>query len=221
MQVTEVVRPYRGVSAEVRRGDRRERLLEACLDVVAAVGVNDTTVDAICAQAGLSKRYFYESFPDREAALVAALDLVFDAVRAAIAGVLAEGAPTDRVSRTVSVLVKTLAADERAARLYIEAPRHPALEERRIAAFDEFTQLLVQYVLDLDGDDPAARAATLLVVAGTTEVLSRWLAGDIDLDEDELVQTISGVGLAVAQSFAQSFPRAAQAAKKARRKPAR
>ena len=194
------------MSAAVRRSDRLERLLEACLDVVASVGVTDTTVEAICARAGLSKRYFYESFADREALLVAALDLVFDAVRTAISGALTDGDPAERVNRTVTVLVRTLSADERAARLYIEAPRHPALEERRIAAFDEFTQLLVQYVLDVDADDPVARAATLLVVAGTTEVLSRWLAGDIALDEDALVRTISEVGLSVAQSFPRRKP---------------
>ena len=210
--MTELVRPYRGVSAETRRTQRRTRLIEACLDVVAAVGVAETTAEAVCARAGLSKRYFYESFADREALLIAVLDEVFTSVRTAIAGALTadRAEPAARIQRTVRALVRTLSADQRAARLYIEAPRHPALELRRIAAFDEFTQLLVEHVLDLDPKDPQARAATLLVVAGTTEVLSRWLAHDLALDEDTLVQTISDVGLAVAQSFPRPTPRRAR-----------
>ncbi len=199
MQVTELVRPYRGVSAEDRRARRREQLLEACLDAVAASGVADTTAEAICGRAGLSKRYFYESFADREAVLVAALDRLFEAVRTAINTALAgtTGRAADRIERTVSALVAAISADPRAARLYVEAPRHRALEQRRALAFDEFTQLLVERVLDVDPHDARARTAALLVVAGTTEVLGRWLAGDVPLGEAEFVQTIAGIGLAL------------------------
>ena len=198
--MTEVVRPYRGVAAETRRAERRERLLEACLEVVGEVGVSDATAEAIAAQAGLSKRYFYESFPDREGVLVAALDRVFGAVGAAIIVDL-ESAGDDvpqRATRTVEALVRTLSADRRAARLYVESPQHPALEARRIRAFDDFSQLITLQVLRLDAADTRARLATLFIVAGTTEVLSRWLAGTLELDEDELVHEIAAIGLAAA-----------------------
>jgi AcrR family transcriptional regulator len=202
VRVTELVRPYRGVSAEERRARRREQLLEACLDVVAATGVADTTAEAICARAGLSKRYFYESFADREGVLVAALDRLFEHVRSAITTELAgaTGSAADRIERTVSALVAAISADPRSARLYVEAPRYPALEQRRALAFDEFTQLLIERVLDADPDDPRARIAALLVVAGTTEVLARWLAGDVALAEPEFVQTVAAIGLALAST---------------------
>ncbi|MGN6609235.1 MAG: TetR/AcrR family transcriptional regulator [Jatrophihabitans sp.] len=196
--MSEVVRPYRGVSADARRADRRARLLEAGREQVGAVGVTAVTVDAVCARAGLSKRYFYEAFPDRDALLVAVLEEVLDSVRAAIVAVLD---PRDRVEtrieRTVATLVSALTADPRAARLFLEAPRLSSLETRRIAEFDVFTDLLVRHVLDLDGHDPAARTATLLIVAGTTEVVSRWLAGDLDIDRTGLVAAVVAVGRAV------------------------
>jgi hypothetical protein len=120
-------------------------------------------------------------------------------VRAAITAELAgdAGSSAARIARTVAALVASISADARAARLYVEAPRHPALEQRRALAFDEFTQLLVERVLDGDPDDPRARTAALLVVAGTTEVLGRWLAGDVALSEAEFVQTVTGIGLAL------------------------
>jgi AcrR family transcriptional regulator len=202
--MTDVVRPYRGISAETRRATRRAQLLEACLDVVGTVGVADTTAEAVCARAGLSKRYFYESFADRDAVLVAALDAVFVKVRAAITAKLA-AAPASvgaRVGRTVTALVDTLSADSRAARLYIEAGHQPALEQRRVDAYDLFAQLLVQQVLQLDDpDDPAARAAALLIVAGTTEVLARWLSGDLPITEDALVAVITDIGRSAATSL--------------------
>lgn len=197
--MTEVVRPYRGVAAETRRADRRAKLLDACLDVVGTVGVADATAEAIAARAGLSKRYFYESFPDREGALVAALDGVFESVRAAVvADLSAVGADVrERSSRTVGALVRTMSADRRAARLYVEAPQHPALEARRIVAYDDFAQLLLERVLPGDPGDVRARMAALFIVSGTTEVLSRWLAGDVDLTEPELVEAIAAIGVSV------------------------
>lgn len=175
-------------------------MLEACLNVVGEAGVADTTAEAVATRAGLSKRYFYESFPDREAALVAALDQVFSAVRAAIVENLATAADDiqDRATRTVTALVRTLSADRRAARLYVEAARHPALEARRNTAFDEFSTLLIEHVLRVDPPNVQARIRALFIVSGTTEVLSRWLAGEFDLTEDELVPLISQIGISAA-----------------------
>ncbi len=201
--VPEAVRPYRGVSADDRRALRRAQLLEACLDVVGVEGVAGTTVEAVCARAGLSKRYFYESFADREAVLVAALDAFFQGAQAAITPALAESAATtgERLTRTVAALVRALSADERAARLYVESSQHPALERRRTTAYDEFALLVLRYGLGVDTDpaDPRSRLVALLLVSGTTEVMARWLAGDLALEESTLVETIAGIGLAAAE----------------------
>ena len=64
---------YRGVPAERRRAERRERLMEATLEVWADAE-RRTTMTAVCAEAGLSERYFYESFTDLDQALRAVLD---------------------------------------------------------------------------------------------------------------------------------------------------
>lgn len=57
-----VTRPYGGVNAQARREDRRQRLLAAGLAVFGRQGYHHTTVRDICAEAGLTERYFYESF---------------------------------------------------------------------------------------------------------------------------------------------------------------
>lgn len=201
--VAEAVRPYRGVSADERRAVRRAQLLEACLDVVGEDGVASTTAEAVCARAGLSKRYFYESFADRETVLVAALDAFFDAARAVVTPALAQPATSieERLTRTVAALVRAVSADQRGARLYVESSRHPALELRRTAAYDEFADLLLRYALEIEvrPADPRAQLVALLIVSGTTEVMARWLTGDLDLDEPALVRTIAGIGLASAE----------------------
>jgi len=68
-------RRYSGQSFEDRQADRRSRLIQAALEVAGLSGLEGTSVAAICAQAGLTARYFYESFPSREAVFVEAYRL--------------------------------------------------------------------------------------------------------------------------------------------------
>lgn len=65
-------RRYGGVSAAERATQRRERLLEAAVDVFGREGYRQATMRLICAQARLNDRYFYEHF--------ATLDDIFLAV---------------------------------------------------------------------------------------------------------------------------------------------
>ncbi|WP_052078001.1 TetR/AcrR family transcriptional regulator [Rhodococcoides fascians] len=197
-----VVRPYRGVAADERRRERREKLLEACLDAVAESGVSTVTVDDICARAGLSKRYFYESFGDRDTILVSALDDVIDTVGTALNELEQQhGSVEDRVAHTAAALVRALTADPRASLLYTAASANPALDARRRQMVDRFTPLLMREVLDADPGDPRAEAATVLMVAGTTELLDRWLRDTLTFTEAEFVDTLTALGVALATAF--------------------
>jgi len=59
-------RRYRGASLHQRRAGRRQRLLQAGIDLFGTRGYHAVTVRELCAAAGLTERYFYESFRDRE-----------------------------------------------------------------------------------------------------------------------------------------------------------
>ena len=63
-------RPWRGESAEIRRTRRRKQLIEAGVELFGTRGYANTSVKAICGEAGLTERYFYETFPDREGLLI-------------------------------------------------------------------------------------------------------------------------------------------------------
>jgi len=199
-----VVRPYRGVSAEDRRRQRREQLLEACLDVVGQVGPAATTVDAVCRQAGLSKRYFYESFDDRESVLIALVEQVMANVRDALQAVVQEApaSPDEQMRRLVHATVDTLSADSRGGRLWVEANLYPALEQRRSEAYDDFAEVLTRIVLPDHADDEEARDAFLLVVAGATELLRRGIREGTPAKTAEMVDVLQRVGTAVRSAFA-------------------
>jgi AcrR family transcriptional regulator len=73
-----VTRRYGGVDAAERRRERQRKLIDAGLELFGTRGYHLTTVRDVCAQAGLTERYFYESFKT--------LGELFDAVYAELRG---------------------------------------------------------------------------------------------------------------------------------------
>ena len=63
--------PYGGIDARERKAARRETFVEAGLEAFGTIGYARSTIADICKEAGLTQRYFYESFKDKEALLVA------------------------------------------------------------------------------------------------------------------------------------------------------
>src|SRR3954454_7049906 len=87
-------RPYRGVPARDRTAARRDQLLSAGLELLGSEGYSGTTVRGVCREAGLTPRYFYESFEDLEALLLAVFDeLISETTRGVLEAV--EAAPRD------------------------------------------------------------------------------------------------------------------------------
>jgi AcrR family transcriptional regulator len=191
-------RMFKGETAEQRRNDRRGRLREACLDLIGAGGLSAATVNAVCAEAGLTKRYFYESYPDRDALLVELLSDLLDGVRYDIIETLAhvEADVEARSLATLEIVLGGLEADRRRARLYVECPGEPVLLARRDRAIEEFAELLGT-VVGLDPKAPDERFALFVVVAGVTEIISRWLNGHGTWTREELARATARLGRAV------------------------
>lgn len=114
---------YGGRTAEERRAERRERLLDAALELFGTRGYAQTSIAALCAATRLNPRYFYESFPSREALLRAVYDRHMERLATAVLGAL-DGASTDPrevVQAGMRAFVETQLADRRSARItYLE-----------------------------------------------------------------------------------------------------
>jgi AcrR family transcriptional regulator/DNA-binding MarR family transcriptional regulator len=63
---------------------QRTRILEAMAEMTVEWGAGAVTVSHVVARAGVSRRTFYEMFPDREACLLAAFDLGVERARARV-----------------------------------------------------------------------------------------------------------------------------------------
>lgn len=189
-------RVYAGKSADERETERRERLLEATLDLVGERRVAELTVADICARAGLSRRYFYEQFASVHDVVDAVVDQAVEALTAAVfAEPVADVAARthDRIER----FVVALAADPRLARLIlIETLGGGALAARR----SELVHRAVDHMLGdflgaADGvpSDDRRRLAAFALSGATSELLVAWIEGEVDAAADEVVEVLAGL----------------------------
>ncbi|NVK42031.1 MAG: TetR/AcrR family transcriptional regulator [Oceanospirillaceae bacterium] len=91
-------RVYRGRTSRERTEERRERLISAALSLYGDAGFRATTVKAVCQQAGLTERYFYESFANSEELLCAVCSSSMARMRG-LAREAVERAGTDSTAR--------------------------------------------------------------------------------------------------------------------------
>jgi AcrR family transcriptional regulator len=73
-------RAYAGLAAGERVAARRARFVEAGIELFGTQGFRGATVRGVCAAAGLTDRYFYESFESLEALLVASYRTLVEAL---------------------------------------------------------------------------------------------------------------------------------------------
>lgn len=193
--VSEVKRSYRGVSADDRRDQRRRVLLEACLDLVGRGGTPAVTAESVSAEAKLTKRYFYESFIDRDAILVAALDELFTDVIAQIREASRRAEPAERARAITEVVVTALCSDPRRARLYAESPAVPALQSRREDAITAVTNVIANDNPNAGpGDTVPRELVTRIFIAGGTDLVTSWINGTLAADRATLTEAIVAMG---------------------------
>ncbi|MFG1922914.1 TetR/AcrR family transcriptional regulator [Cryptosporangium sp. NPDC048952] len=179
---------YRGVPAADRVAERRAKLLAAGLAVWADPDTR-TTMTAVCARAGLSERYFYESFTGLDALLEAVMDGIAAEIEATSrkAADAATGGPAERVRAAVRAFVDLLLDDPRKGRVAIvESVAVPKLRQRRtelLRYLAHQSAVEAQRLFGTTVDDVAG----LLFIGGMAELVTAWLDGTVDASADEIV----------------------------------
>lgn len=86
-------RSYSGVGAAERVAARRQRFVEAGIELFGTAGFHATTVRMLTAEAGLTNRYFYESFASTEDLLIACYEQLITEYRTRLKHVLDSAEP--------------------------------------------------------------------------------------------------------------------------------
>ncbi len=167
---------------EVVEASQRARLLSAMTEVVTRQPYGEVTVADVVAQAGVSRRTFYEQFPSKLDCLVAAYedgtDLLIRAIAAAVAG---RQGWRDRLGAGIATYLANLGSSPGFARIFaleIATAGDAALEHRR-RVHRRFVGLYRELNATARAEDPEVRTVAdeelLLVVAGTEHLVAEHL----------------------------------------------
>lgn len=207
-------RSYGGVPAEVRVAQRRDRFLDAGLDLFGTKGYQATSVRAVCREAGLSERYFYESFANTEALLVGVYQRCTDKMHDEILVAMATGdrrASTamealEQVVRTTLDAFYASVSDPRVLRVcWLEVLGVSTLvDSTYISGIDRFAQLVATVMAGTFGvgADEQLRLIATGLVGGVIMTAIRWYLDGQHEPVSTLVETNAVLFLGVAHQLA-------------------
>jgi AcrR family transcriptional regulator len=200
------VRRYSGRSVDEWKAARRERLLDAALELFGTDGYPATSVERLCAQAKVSTRHFYHEFQNKEAVLLALhAQLIEVGVRSTSDALAATAdAPVrERIVAAVDGYLQTILTDLRRARIsFVEVVGiSPAVEEQRIA----FRELLISSVVQV-GEAAVARKEIaakdfrflgLCFIGAVNTVVYDWMLADPRPPETEITEALRNLAVAL------------------------
>ncbi|OBJ94829.1 MULTISPECIES: TetR/AcrR family transcriptional regulator [Mycolicibacterium] len=209
--VSTTKRAYGGQSADARRRQRRERLLDAAMEVMTRNEWRGVTVEKLCAAANLNKRYFYESFTDLDALAAAVVDDIADDVRSATvaaADATAQQSLEVQALASVAAAVRALVDDPRRARVLLGGVAAlPELDAHRTTVMHRLTDVLIDHGRSVHGveleKDPLAKVAPAFIVGGTADAILEFVNGGVDLSLDDFIAQLATLWLITGNGAAQ------------------
>lgn len=190
-------RQFKGMSLEERQAERRERLMEAGLELYGSQGFFSVTVRDICVEAKLTERYFYESFKNSEALFDAIYMRLIEQLQQRIMTAVMKGAPDPRmmIQQGAQAFFQLLQDEQRVTRiLFIDAILvHENDGEsiyKAVKRFDVMTQSFIALMLP-----KAQEHMTLvsLVSTGLTgyvcHLATRWAIGGFKEPIEQVLQS--------------------------------
>lgn len=185
---------YGGVSAADRKTARRVKLLDATLEVWGREGGPPVTMTRVCAEAGLTERYFYESFTSLAHAQIAVMERVAEEIAERTVAVLASttGGPTERVRAAIGAFVQILTDDPRKGRVAIvESASVEGVRAPRARMLRQFVELAAHEARELYGpqawSEAEGRLAATMFIGGLAELVTLWIEGTLEASPDDIV----------------------------------
>src|SRR5579863_6706283 len=185
----QVTMPFKGVSAEDRRIDRRERLVGAAFEIAGTEGADALGVGRVCQAAGLTKRYFYESF----ASLAELQSAVVDHAIATMSERVDPFRPTrpgGPPQAWIEAFVGALVDNERLARVLLVETQGGALSPFRHQIIDVAIAGMAP-----PGSDPQADLRARLVayaqIGTLSELCLAWHQGRLLMERAALVDALA------------------------------
>ncbi|MFD1698021.1 TetR/AcrR family transcriptional regulator [Halopseudomonas phragmitis] len=189
-------RRYRGSAAEERKAQRRQQLIDAAVEVYGRLGYRHAGVKQVCDAAGLTQRYFYESFSHSDDLLIACYEQTATRLREQITAA-AQAAGINQLERGRQLLrsyFAALKAEPLTANLLLVEIRgiSPAVDDaitRSLQAMsDDITRVIARHDYI---PDPLLHAG---VMGGVIHIALHWMASGYRQPVEEVAETALKLG---------------------------
>ncbi|MFC8044183.1 TetR/AcrR family transcriptional regulator [Nocardia sp. NPDC057353] len=193
---------YAGQPVEDRQRQRRARFLESGLTVFARDGYANSSVGAICKDAGLSSRQFYEEFSGRESLLLELYEQIDRECRDAVAKALAvtgDAGAIVRIDAATRAYIESIGTDPRRARVALVevVGAGPKVEKFRLELRRVWGAMLAEAVESAagSGEVPAGDydMRVLAVIGAVNYVVDAWSGADPRPPLDDVIAVLSRV----------------------------
>ena len=185
----QVTMPFKGISAVDRRSDRRARLVQAAFAIAGTEGAGAIGVGRVCLDAGLTKRYFYESFTSLAELQSAVVDHAI-AVMAERVDPFRPTGPGEPPQPWLEAFVGALVDDQRLARVLLTETHGGALSPFRHQIIDVAIAGMAP-----PGSDPQADLRARLVsyaqIGALSELCLAWHQGHLVMERATLVEVLA------------------------------
>ncbi|GFG54249.1 TetR family transcriptional regulator [Mycolicibacterium agri] len=174
---------WSGVPLQDRQALRRDELIAAGVQLLGGEGGPALTVRAVCRAAGLTERYFYESFSDRDEFVRAVYD---DVCATAMSTLSTATTAREAVERFVALMVD----DPTRGRVLLLTPTvEPVLTRSGASWMPIFIELLQRKVTRItEIADPAAQAMAATGLLGAlTALFIAYLDGRLTATREEFI----------------------------------
>jgi AcrR family transcriptional regulator len=163
-----------------RQARRRNDLIAAGIELLGSADGPALTVRAVCRAAGLTERYFYESFADRDEFVRAVYD---DVCTTAMAALTTVDTPREAVERFVTLMVD----DPARGRVLLLAPTvEPMLTRSGAEWMPSFIELLQRKLTRITDSAQAAMVATGLI-GGLSALFTAYLDGRLPATRTQFI----------------------------------
>ncbi len=199
-------RTYGGQTADERSAQRAGDMIAAAFALVAEHGWRDLSIESVCREAKLNKRYFYETFRGLDTLIAAVVNQLADD---AIAITLAALDPAMSLATvawvSVSTFVTHLTDDPRRARVLFGAvPAADAAAGHRASAVRQLIGTVAaqgRSIHDLT-EDPIVPLTAAILIGGTSQAVLDWLDGQFDGTRQQLIEDLTIIWQGIADTAA-------------------
>lgn len=176
-------RVYRKKNPEDRVLERRERLMQAALQLFGTQGYANTTIETLCSEAKVTTRHFYQVFSSREELLLAVYNQITEELQVSLfSAMMAERQGLqEKMQQVIQALVNNYLTDSRRAQIgVLEVVGASAIvEKRRREVIHGIAIHLEQFMNALAAENQLPQRnyhwLAVALVGGINELMAEWL----------------------------------------------